>query len=117
MPTTQAVSNIAKIGRATVMDDDKNGFQQIVYYQAGIGAETDRFPIQSKLETIGGVGLYENVREAYGFLANNCQFFVFHASYLQSLERYSSRVSKTNLQFGEMPIFRSILKPNLPLTY
>ena len=68
---SRPVSNIARLGRATLLEDEEDGFEQIVYYQADIGAETDRSIFQSGMETIVGVGLRKNVPEAYGFLCNN----------------------------------------------
>ena len=53
------------------MDDEEDGFQQIAYYQAGIGAEAES-TWYSKLREGGlGVGLVSNIREAYGFICNN----------------------------------------------
>ena len=65
------VSNIPRFGRAIKMDDKECKCQQIVYYQSGIGSSSDNTFLQSFREGGMGVGLVENVRQAYGFLCNN----------------------------------------------
>lgn len=66
--TLQTPSNVTRICRA-LLPDNRDGTQQIIYYQAGIGTEStlwNRF--------VGGgtgAGISENIREAYAFLATN----------------------------------------------
>ena len=70
--TSPPVSNVARIGRATLLEDEENGFEQIVYYQLGVGAdeETGKGIGQSGW----GTGVTSNVRSAYGFLCNNYDY-------------------------------------------
>ncbi|KAK3072975.1 hypothetical protein LTR53_005835 [Teratosphaeriaceae sp. CCFEE 6253] len=64
----QNPSNITRIARAIRPEDDHH-HPQIVYYQAGVGTGIGLY---SHLVGGGtGLGLAENVREAYAFLANN----------------------------------------------
>lgn len=61
-------SNVTRISRAISSEDDEH-HPQIVYYQAGLGTG-----IGLKDQLIGGgtgLGLEENIREAYSFLASN----------------------------------------------
>lgn len=61
-------SNVTRMTRA-VRPQSKDGIQQIVYYQAGVGSTGS---ISNKV--IGGAtgdGVADNVREAYVFIANN----------------------------------------------
>ena len=61
-------SNVTRLARA-VKDVDESHHQQIVYYQAGIGTGLSLWD-----HIVGGgtgLGLSENIREAYTFLANN----------------------------------------------
>ena len=53
------------------MDDEEDGFQQIAYYQAGVGAEAESTWYSNLREGGLGVGLVSNIREAYGFICNN----------------------------------------------
>ena len=69
-------SNITRLSRAlncvAFAPKTGNEIQQIVYYQSGVGTAA-----QSKIGTALagglGVGLDDNVRDAYGFLTNNYQ--------------------------------------------
>ncbi|KAK5727777.1 hypothetical protein LTR17_012435 [Elasticomyces elasticus] len=64
----QNPSNITRIARAIRPEDDHH-HPQIVYYQAGLGTGLG---LTNQLLGGGtGLGLAENVREAYAFLANN----------------------------------------------
>ncbi|KAL0259614.1 hypothetical protein SLS55_005351 [Diplodia seriata] len=66
----QDPSNVTRIGRALPCSDSQQR-PQIVYYQAGVGTGPS---LTEKLLGGGtGSGVSENVREAYGFLANNYQ--------------------------------------------
>ena len=65
------MTNVVRIGRATLPDDIKGDFQQIVYYQAGVGASSEDSWLAQKYQGATGAGLLQNVREAYGFLCNN----------------------------------------------
>ena len=69
-----AVSNVARIGRAALVDDLENNFQQVIYYQAGIGASAELNYTQSAKEALFGQGLVTNIREAYGFICNNYDY-------------------------------------------
>ncbi|KAI9793031.1 MAG: hypothetical protein M1833_000852 [Piccolia ochrophora] len=62
-------SNATRIGRATLGEDPKTGMEQIVYYQSGVGTNEDF--LNTGISGMTGNGLRENLREAYGFLANN----------------------------------------------
>jgi uncharacterized protein (DUF2235 family) len=66
----QTPSNVTRIARA-ISRYHEDGRNQVVYYQAGVGTGGNAFD-----QIIGGAtgeGLSENIREAYGFLANNYQ--------------------------------------------
>ncbi|EME48106.1 hypothetical protein DOTSEDRAFT_69893 [Dothistroma septosporum NZE10] len=64
----QSPSNVTRIARAMLAEDDAKHLQ-IVYYQAGIGTGLG---IYDQLLGGGtGLGLSENVRESYAFLASN----------------------------------------------
>ena len=65
------VSNIPRFGRAIEPDDNESKCHQIVYYLSGIGSSSDNTYLQKFKESGMGVGLVENVRQAYGFLCNN----------------------------------------------
>ncbi|GAB7366492.1 hypothetical protein MBLNU230_g8285t1 [Neophaeotheca triangularis] len=61
-------SNVTRISRAIASEDDDH-HPQIVYYQAGVGTGIGLY---SQLMGGGtGLGLAENIREAYSFLASN----------------------------------------------
>ena len=64
----QTPSNVTRIARA-IKDQDNDHHQQIVYYQAGIGTGIGLYNQIAGGGT--GMGLGENVREAYVFLASN----------------------------------------------
>ena len=72
--TSVALSNVARIGHATLLEDEENGFEQIVYYQAGIGADQELTILQSGLESASGKGLISNIRTAYGFICENYDY-------------------------------------------
>ncbi|KAL8800474.1 MAG: hypothetical protein Q9182_005146, partial [Xanthomendoza sp. 2 TL-2023] len=72
--TSKAVSNCARIGRATLLEDVENGFQQVVYYQAGIGADAELGLFQKGVESINGTKVLSNIRTAYGFICENYDF-------------------------------------------
>ncbi|KAK3671028.1 hypothetical protein LTR78_009146 [Recurvomyces mirabilis] len=64
----QNPTNVTRLARAIKSEDDHH-HPQIVYYQAGIGTGLGLYN-----HIVGGgtgLGLAENVREAYAFLANN----------------------------------------------
>ena len=65
---SQNPTNVTRIARAISSEDDDH-HSQIVYYQAGIGTGIGLY---SHLMGGGtGLGLAENIREAYAFLASN----------------------------------------------
>lgn len=49
---------------------EKDGVQQIVYYQAGVGSRSISF-LDHFIAGVTGQGLSENIRESYSFLVNN----------------------------------------------
>ncbi|KAI9741145.1 MAG: hypothetical protein M1834_002858 [Cirrosporium novae-zelandiae] len=61
-------SNVARIGWA-IKDESSDGIPQLVYYQAGVGSEGGF--VDRVAGGIAAVGIAENIREAYNFLANN----------------------------------------------
>lgn len=64
----QIPTNVTRISRA-ILPESETG-PQIVYYQNGVGSQSYSYTDQF----LGGglaIGLSENVREAYGFLAHN----------------------------------------------
>lgn len=64
----QSPSNVTRIARA-IMPEDEAKHPQIVYYQAGIGTGLGLY--DQLLGGGTGMGLSENIREAYAFLASN----------------------------------------------
>ena len=68
------MSNVARIGRATLLTDEENGFEQVVYYQAGVGAVAGLNWTEFVSEAAFGNGVLANIREAYGFLCNNYDY-------------------------------------------
>ncbi|KAL8726310.1 MAG: hypothetical protein Q9166_006788 [cf. Caloplaca sp. 2 TL-2023] len=72
--SSKAVSNVARIGRATLLEDEENGFEQVVYYQAGIGADAELGLFQSGREKIFGTTVLSSIRTAYGFICNNYDY-------------------------------------------
>jgi uncharacterized protein (DUF2235 family) len=64
----QAPSNVSRIGWA-IKDTSRDGISQVVHYQAGVGTMGGR--ISRILGGALGVGLKENMREAYNFIAVN----------------------------------------------
>ena len=73
--TSPPVSNCARIGRATLLEDVENDFEQVVCYQTGVGADAE---IGAGVLDVGqgawGTGLTSNVRSAYGFICNNYDY-------------------------------------------
>ncbi|KAL8831519.1 MAG: hypothetical protein Q9191_000828 [Dirinaria sp. TL-2023a] len=72
--TSVPVSNVARIGRATLLEDVENNIEQVVYYQTGLAARAELGLAQSLRDGGYGQGLVSNVREAYGFLCNNYDY-------------------------------------------
>ncbi|KAH0541952.1 hypothetical protein FGG08_003584 [Glutinoglossum americanum] len=66
----QVPSNVTRIARS-ILPYHKDGRNQIVYYQAGVG--TGMFAMDKILGGATGEGLSENIREAYAFVAHNYQ--------------------------------------------
>lgn len=65
----QTPSNVTRICRAIRSKADGGSVSQIVYYQAGVGTGVS---LWDRVAGGGaGLGLSENCREAYAFLANN----------------------------------------------
>lgn len=64
----QVATNVTRISRA-IESVDSQGKQQTVCYQAGVGSEGNI--IQRVVGGALGIGLVENVREAYSFIAKN----------------------------------------------
>lgn len=61
-------SNVSRIGWA-IKDTSRDGIPQVVHYQAGVG--TTGTSINKLVTGLIGLGLKENVREAYTYLAIN----------------------------------------------
>jgi len=61
-------SNVTRLTRA-IRSQSSDGIPQIVYYQAGVGTSGDI--VNRVTGGATGQGVAENVREAYGFIANN----------------------------------------------
>ena len=61
-------SNVSRIGWA-MKDTSRDGIPQVVHYQAGVGSMGG--PISRTIGGATGMGLKENVREAYSYLAIN----------------------------------------------
>ncbi|KAL8687627.1 MAG: hypothetical protein Q9218_006256, partial [Villophora microphyllina] len=68
------VTNVARIGRAVLLEDADNGFEQVVYYQAGIGADAELSYWQKGKESINGTSVVSNIRSAYAFICNNYDY-------------------------------------------
>ena len=64
----QAPSNVSRIGWA-IKDTSRDGFSQVVHYQAGVGTQGGR--LSRFFGGALGLGLKSNMREAYTFLAVN----------------------------------------------
>ncbi|KAI9850573.1 MAG: hypothetical protein M1838_005423 [Thelocarpon superellum] len=67
-PKPAIPSNVTRICRA-LLPESRDGVPQIIYYQAGVGSSSN---VRDRI--VGGttgLGLSENIREAYDFLANN----------------------------------------------
>ena len=64
----QAPSNVSRIGWA-IKDTSRDGFSQVVHYQAGVGSKGGR--ISRLVGGATGYGLKSNMRESYNFLAVN----------------------------------------------
>ena len=66
--TLQIPSNVTRICRA-LLPHSRDGTQQIIYYQAGVGTESTLW--NHLVGGATGAGISEHIREAYGFLATN----------------------------------------------
>jgi uncharacterized protein (DUF2235 family) len=64
----QTPSNVSRIGWA-IKDTSRDGFSQVVHYQAGVGTTGGR--ISRMVGGATGFGLKNNLREAYNFIAVN----------------------------------------------
>ncbi|KAI9721763.1 MAG: hypothetical protein M1812_002098 [Candelaria pacifica] len=64
----QIPSNVTRISRA-IESEDQLEVPQVVYYQAGVGASNSIW--EHFVGGATGLGLSENIREAYSFIANN----------------------------------------------
>jgi uncharacterized protein (DUF2235 family) len=64
-------SNVTLLARAILQESivKKPGTEQIVLYQPGIGTSLSNF--MRDYEGAFGVGLMQNIREAYGFISVN----------------------------------------------
>jgi len=74
-PTKSVESNVARLCRAvaaagTDRKDSKKVWSQIVYYDAGVGTG-DLTDFEKKRQGGLGIGLVENVLEAYNFIVSN----------------------------------------------
>ncbi|CAL3963238.1 unnamed protein product [Diplocarpon coronariae] len=72
-PTKGSSSNVTRLSRVLAnagKDKDGKEWQQIVYYDAGIGTG-DIGDAEKKRQGGLGIGLIENILEAFNFLANN----------------------------------------------
>jgi len=72
-PTKGCSSNVTRLSRVLAnagKDKDGQEWQQVVYYDAGIGTG-DIADTEKKRQGGLGIGLIENILEAYNFLANN----------------------------------------------
>ncbi|KAI9783145.1 MAG: hypothetical protein M1816_001596 [Peltula sp. TS41687] len=65
----QVPSNVTRIARAIRAESEKDDVSQVVYYQAGLGTGNSLWEKFAGGAT--GLGLSENCREAYSFLAHN----------------------------------------------
>lgn len=70
--TSPLVSNVARIGRVTLLEDEVNGFEQVVYYQTGLFGDAEKG--WDLRQGTRGLGMTSNVREAYGFICNNYDY-------------------------------------------
>ncbi len=64
----QIPSNVTRICRA-IEPEDQHEVSQVVYYQAGVGASNSIW--ETLVGGATGLGLAENIREAYSFIAHN----------------------------------------------
>lgn len=70
-PTMKSPSNVTLISRAINAITTDGTTEQIVFYQQGIGTSLDYL---TRVRTGAfGLGLLENIREAYGFVVHNWQ--------------------------------------------
>ena len=56
------------------MEDEENGFEQVVYYEAGVGADAEETLVQRYVSMGSGLGLVSNIRSAYAFICNNYDY-------------------------------------------
>ncbi|KAI1457654.1 hypothetical protein F4805DRAFT_427667 [Annulohypoxylon moriforme] len=68
LPTLQIPSNVTRISR-TFKRTCSDGIFQIVYYQSGVGSRSG--PIERILGGAFGIGIAENIREAYAYICAN----------------------------------------------
>lgn len=68
LPTLQIPSNVTRISR-TFKRTCSDGTFQIVYYQSGVGSRSG--PIERILGGAFGIGIAENIREAYAYICAN----------------------------------------------
>ncbi|KAI0887297.1 uncharacterized protein GGS22DRAFT_107432 [Annulohypoxylon maeteangense] len=68
LPTLQIPSNVTRISR-TFKRTCSDGTFQIVYYQSGVGSRSG--PINRILGGAFGIGIAENIREAYAYICAN----------------------------------------------
>ncbi|KAL1647047.1 hypothetical protein SLS58_002817 [Diplodia intermedia] len=72
-PKKGCPSNVARLSRVLAkagLDRDENEWQQLVYYDAGVGTG-DITSVEAARQGSQGLGLLENVLEAYNFIATN----------------------------------------------
>ncbi|RSL41888.1 hypothetical protein CEP53_012498 [Fusarium sp. AF-6] len=72
-PKKGCPSNVARFSRVlakTGLDREKNEWQQLVYYDAGVGTG-DITGVEATRQGSQGLGLLENVLEAYNFIVSN----------------------------------------------
>ncbi|KAM0545824.1 hypothetical protein ACHAPJ_011151 [Fusarium lateritium] len=72
-PEKGCPSNVARISRVlarTGLDRDNKEWQQLIYYDAGVGTG-DITGVEATRQGMKGLGLLENVLEAYNFIVSN----------------------------------------------
>ncbi|KAI0847950.1 hypothetical protein F5Y00DRAFT_270856 [Daldinia vernicosa] len=68
VPTLQIPSNVTRISRA-FKRNCSNGTFQIIYYQSGVGSRAG--PVDRVVGGAFGIGIAENIREAYSYICAN----------------------------------------------
>ncbi|KAL8809646.1 MAG: hypothetical protein Q9200_003231 [Gallowayella weberi] len=66
--------NKTRLRKRLLLNLDENGFEQVVYYQAGIGADAELGLFQKGTENINGTKVLSNIRTAYGFICENYDY-------------------------------------------